>query len=239
MVTGAASGIGRATVHKLAMLGATVIALDRDERGLQQTVDTTQGLCVVRAVDLLRSEDVDAALGEIHERFGPLDVLVNAAGILIRETLVEHSYTSWDKTINLNARVPFRLSRAFLKELLAARKTGSIVNVCSVESLIGARGHVAYTASKGALMMLTKALAYEFGPRGIRVNGVAPGMTATGMNADLRRDETKRADMERVVPLGRFADPSEIAEVIAFLASDKASYLNGSIVVADGGWLTY
>jgi 2-deoxy-D-gluconate 3-dehydrogenase len=182
------------------------------------------------AVDI-RSDD---AL-ELVAAFQPIDVLVNAAGILRRHPFLEHPLESWQETLDVNLKAAFRLSRQYATDHLARGAPGVIVNICSIESFVALPNHVAYTVSKAALLMLTRAFAFELAPHGIRVVGVAPGVTETGMNADLRSDPASAERLRGLIPLGRFARPDEIAAVVVFLASNEASYVVGSVVLADGG----
>jgi NAD(P)-dependent dehydrogenase (short-subunit alcohol dehydrogenase family) len=233
VVTGAGSGIGRATARRLAAEGATVLGLDRDEAGLGETFASLERVewC---AVDI-RSDDALVAISA----FGAVDILVNAAGILRRYRIADHPLEDWQDTLDVNVRAAFRLSRQFAADHVARGAPGVIVNVCSIESYVARPEHVAYTASKGAILMLTRAFAYELAPHGIRVVGVAPGVTETGMNIDLRSQDDASAALRALLPLGRFARPEEIAAVICFLASADASYMTGSVPLVDGGWHTY
>ena len=233
VVTGAGSGIGRAVARRLSHDGDEVLGIDVAEAALSETFAGLAGATWVAAD--VRS---DECLGTV-DAFGAYDVLVNAAGILRRHAFVDHPLDDWQQTLDVNVRAPFRLSRHFAAEHLSRGAAGVIVNVCSTESFVGVTGHAAYTASKAALLMLTRAFALELAPHGIRVVGVAPGVTETGMNADLRSRPEDAERLRGVIPLGRFARPEEIAAAVAFVASDEASYLVGTVVLADGGWHVY
>jgi NAD(P)-dependent dehydrogenase (short-subunit alcohol dehydrogenase family) len=230
-VTGAGSGIGRAAARRLAAEGAGVVGLDRSADGLAGTFAGLDGDWIA---DDVRS---DAATAALRDR-GPFDILVNAAGILRRHGLLEHPHEDWTLTLDVNLRAPFRLAREFARGHREAGTPGAIVNVCSIESFTAAPAHAAYTVSKSALLMLTRALALELAEHGIRVNGIAPGVTATGMNADLRADAARSGALRAKIPLGRFAEPEEPAAAICFLASDDAAYITGAVLPVDGGFLT-
>jgi len=229
LVTGAASGIGRAVARRLAAEGATVVGLDTHGEGLEETFDSIPGAHPLVA---------DASGDEAAAQAGAVDVLVNAAGILLRHDLLEHPLDAWRRTLEVNLRAPLRLARAFARAHIEAGTPGAIVNVCSVESFVALPGHAAYTASKSALLMATRAFALELAPHGIRVNAVAPGVTKTGMNAAMRADPEQAAALAEAIPLGRFAAPEEQAAGICFLASSDASYITGATLGIDGGWLT-
>ena len=231
-VTGAGSGIGRAAARRLAAEGASVFGLDRARDGLQETFADLDD--AAWAAEDVRS---DAATEALRER-GPFDILVNAAGILRRHDLLEHPHDEWMLTLDVNLRAPFRLAREFARGHLASAKPGVIVNVCSIESFTAAPGHAAYTVSKSALLMLTRALALELAEHGIRVNGIAPGVTATAMNAALRADAARADALLAKIPIGRFAAPEDQAAAICFLASDEAAYITGSVLPVDGGFLS-
>jgi NAD(P)-dependent dehydrogenase (short-subunit alcohol dehydrogenase family) len=232
VITGAGSGIGRAVARQLAQEGATVVGFDVSQAGLEETFAAIPE-AGRRVVDVAEIE-ADAALAEV----GSADVLINAAGVLERHGLLEHPLEDWERTLDVNLRAPLRLARAFARAHLRDGTPAAIVNVCSIESFIALAGHAAYTASKSALLMLTRAFALELAPHRIRVNGVAPGVTETDMNAALRADPAAAAALREVVPSGRFASPQEQAAGICFLASDEASYITGAVLPIDGGWLT-
>jgi NAD(P)-dependent dehydrogenase (short-subunit alcohol dehydrogenase family) len=229
LVTGAASGIGRAVARRLASEGAEVVGLDISRDGLQETFASLPGS---------RQLAVDATSDEALAAVGDCEVLVNAAGILERHDLLTHPLEAWRRTLEVNLKAPLRLSREFARARIAAAAPGAIVNVASVESFVALPGHAAYTTSKSALLMLTRAFALELAPHGIRVNAVAPGVTKTGMNAAVRADPERAAALTAAIPLGRFATPEEQAAAICFLASAEAGYVTGATLGVDGGWLT-
>jgi 2-deoxy-D-gluconate 3-dehydrogenase len=232
IVTGAGSGIGRATARRLLLEGARVLGVDISAAGLDETfADSSRAQSVV--ADLGRPDSV-ARLGPL----GRVDVLVNAAGILRRASILEHSVEDWEATLEVNVKAPYRLCREFARAHIQENRPGAIVNVCSVESFTGAMGHVAYTSSKAAILMMTRSFALELAPHDIRVNGVAPGVTTTAMNEAVRADADRSARLLRAIPMRRFGRPEDQAAAICFLASDEAEYVTGSVLPVDGGWLT-
>ena len=231
LVTGAGSGIGRATARRLAAEGAAVVGIDVSAEGLRETFGAVSD-ARLRVVDVTSGEGARAIV-----EAGPADVLVNAAGKLSRHGLLEHPLEAWNRTLDVNLKAPFRLSREFARGHLERGTPATIVNVCSIESFIAIPHHAAYTASKSGLLMLTRAFALELAPHGIRVNGVAPGATETGMNATVRADPGRTRVLVEAIPLGRFATPEEQAAAICFLASEEASYITGAVLAVDGGWL--
>jgi NAD(P)-dependent dehydrogenase (short-subunit alcohol dehydrogenase family) len=230
VVTGAASGQGRATARRLADEGAEVLGIDLNGDGLEETFAGVPG-----GRPLVAEAGSDDCLAAIAA-FGPVDILVNGAGILRRHDFATHPLDDWRRTLDVNVKAPFRLARQFAADHVARGAPGVIVNICSVESFVAAPRHAAYNASKSALLMLTRALAYELGPHGIRVVGVAPGVIETAMNADLRSDPVRVERALQPIRLGRFGTADEVAGTISFLASDDASYVTGSVLLVDGGW---
>jgi 2-deoxy-D-gluconate 3-dehydrogenase len=232
VVTGAGSGMGRATLRRLASEGATVLGLDVSHEGLKESCNQLERATYL-AVDIRDASALDAL-----RAYDP-DILVNAAGILRRYEVLAHPLDDWHATLDVNLKAMFRLSREFAAARVPDRRGGVIVNICSVEAYTAAPAHLAYTVSKSGAVMLTKAFALELAEYGIRVVGIAPGVTMTGMNVALRDDPVRSKQLQDPIPMKRFGHPEEQAAVIAFLASDDASYITGAVVPVDGGWLTH
>ncbi len=230
LVTGAGSGIGAAACARLMSEGARVWALDRAPIADAALAQDLAGVVI---------HDLSGAIpDDLLDEIGHLDVLVNSAGILHRHAFTEHPVDTWNQTLAVNVKAPFRLSSLFASQCIERNAPGAIVNVCSIESFIVIPAHAAYTASKSAALMMTRAFALELAAYGIRVNGIAPGVTATGMNRTLREDPEASKRLAARIPLGRFGQPEEQASAIAYLASDEAAYITGAVLVVDGGWLT-
>jgi NAD(P)-dependent dehydrogenase (short-subunit alcohol dehydrogenase family) len=230
LVTGGTSGIGRAAAEKFAAAGADVVISGRDETKGRETasqIESGGGSVRFVAADLA---DPDAAL-RLAEAAGEVDVLVNNAGIFPFGATHEVAIELVRNVFEVNVTAPFALTAALVPGMLS-RGRGSIVNVSTMVASFGNPGMSAYGASKAALELLTKAWAAEYGPRGIRVNAVAPGPTLTPATAQMGEGLDQ---IVATVPLGRAAGADEIASAIVFLASDDASYINGAILAADGG----
>jgi NAD(P)-dependent dehydrogenase (short-subunit alcohol dehydrogenase family) len=233
IVTGAGSGIGRATAVRLADDGFRLALVDIRTESVTATAAAVGGSAFEADMG-----DRSSALGlvdRVEAQLGTPTVLVNAAGVMHRAPVLEHGLEDWHRVLAVNLDGPFWLAHAFTNRLLAARLPGAIVNVSSVEATWPLRGHVAYSVSKGALLMLTKAMALDAAPHGIRVNAVGPGVIETGMNADLRSDLSASASLVAKIPAGRFGSADEVAEAIAFLCSDSSSYMTGAFLGVDGG----
>ena len=230
LVTGATSGIGRATAEALGREGATVLVSGRDETRGREVVDTIRaagGEAELMAGDLSSAEGV----AEVLHRAGEVDVLVNNAGVFPGGPSHEMTSSAFDEAFAVNVKAPFFLTAA-LAPRMAERGDGAIVNVTTMAAEFGMPGLSVYGASKAATALLTKAWAAEYGPQGVRVNAVSPGPTRTP-GTDAMGDAF--AQIVSTIPLGRAADADEIADAIVFLASDRASYLNGAVVPVDGG----
>lgn len=237
IVTGVASGIGKATAQRLSDEGARLFCVDRDEEGLARVVGQLGDGHIGHLADLSDETACEQVVSSALAHWdGRVHILINAAAVLIREPTLEHTRSAWNLTFDVNLKAPFLLTRDVVAAMIAKQIRGAVVNISSVEAVLPGRGHVAYTASKGAVSMLTRSTAFETAPYGIRVNAVAPGVVATGMNADIREYPKRWAKMLSGTPMGRHAQPEEIAAVIAFLASDDPSFVTGAIVPADGGW---
>ncbi|WP_375401107.1 SDR family NAD(P)-dependent oxidoreductase [uncultured Amnibacterium sp.] len=240
VVTGGGSGIGRASARRLAAEGASVVILDRDGDAAERTAESIalrSGRATGLQVDVAIDHEVEAAVAQIHDRYGRVDVLVNNAGYLRPGTAVTQTIEDWDRTFAVNVRAMFLLSRAVLPGMVD-RGVGSIVNIASTAGLVGEADNIAYATSKGAVVNLTRQLAADFSRAGIRVNCVCPGWVPTGFNDPFLRDmseEEVQAMVEGQVPLGRQGTPEEIAAAVAFLASDEASFIVGQALGVDGG----
>jgi NAD(P)-dependent dehydrogenase (short-subunit alcohol dehydrogenase family) len=243
-VTGAASGNGRAIAEKLLADGAQLVAIDLNPQALQDVFgDRPEVLQVV--ANVADEESVRAGFAQVEEKFGRLDILVNNAGIVKFGTFENLSREEWDQVFAVNSTGPFIVSREAYKLLRAGGGdyTRSIVNITSVEAhiVISSSGHpqIHYNASKGALLQLTRALAVETASSGIRVNAVAPGFIETPFTAEaLGKEEVRNWLLERT-PMGRIGKPEDVANGVAFLASDDASWVTGTTLFVDGGWTIY
>jgi len=230
LITGGTSGIGRATAHALAREGARVLISGRsEERGAEviAAIKASGGEAEFVRANLESAGEVRA----LAERAAEVDILVNNAGVFPAGATHELSEAAFDETFAVNVKAPFLLTAAIAPKMVA-RGGGTIINVTTMAAEFGVPGLSAYGASKAAVALLTKAWAAEYGPRGVRVNGVSPGPTTTP-GTDAMGEGF--AAIVSTIPLGRAADPEEIAEAIVFLASGKASYVNGATLHVDGG----
>jgi 3-oxoacyl-[acyl-carrier protein] reductase len=235
LITGAAQGIGLATALKFAREGATVIACDVKQSGVDATVAQCEALgasVLGFVMDVTQREMVDAVVAQVTARLGRIDVLVNNAGITQDARLQKMTLEQFDRVIDVNLRGVFHCAQA-VTGTMVAQGSGVILNASSVVGLYGNFGQTNYAASKFGVIGFTKTWSRELGPKGIRVNAVAPGFIATPILSTI--PEKVIAEMEHRVPLGRLGQPEEIASVYAFLASDEASYINGTVIEVSGG----
>ena len=230
LVTGAGKGIGREVVRRLAARGASVTALSRSADDLAGLRDETGCETVVAAL-----EDVDAAVASLGAGPG-FDMLVNNAGISALAPALDTSRALFDRVMAVNAYAPLRLAQHMAHGLVARGRPGAIVNVSSVAARQGLADHAAYCASKAALDALTRVLAVELGPHGIRVNSVNPVVTLTPMAERAWSDPAKSGPMLARIPLGRFAQAGDVAEAVLFLLGDGAAMINGTCLDVDGGF---
>jgi NAD(P)-dependent dehydrogenase (short-subunit alcohol dehydrogenase family) len=245
VVTGAASGIGNAIGRRMLDAGASVVFTDVDERGLEASAPQADGRAAWQRADVTDRDDARAAVALATERFGSLDVLVNNAGIITWTDFSDLPLDQWEQVLRVNVTGMFLFAQAAVEAMRrvprAEDETRSIVNIASVEGhvAVASSGHpqVHYNASKGAVVMFTKALAVELAPKRIRVNAIAPGITETPINAaNLAKEGPRRWMLERI-PMGRFGRPDDIADVAVFLASEQARYVTGVSIPVDGGFL--
>ena len=237
VVTGGASGMGAASVRAFATQGARVVVVDRNAEGAKAAAEEVGGLALVG--DVSQSAFCNEVVAAVVKRYGRLDVLVNAAGIIKRTDAIHTSDEAWRQIFGVNVDGIFFMCRAALPHMVA-RHSGVIVNFGSIWGDIGAAGVAAYCATKGAVHNLTRAMALDHARDNIRILAVCPGEVDTPMLASERTAPPTRAFLDdladRTIPVGRLAQPEEIARVVVFLASDAASYMTGSLVAVDGGF---
>lgn len=240
IVTGAASGIGRAIALDLAGLGASVVAADKAIGGAQEVmkeIESAGGRAIATETDVTDKKEVEQMVQQTIESFGKIDILVNNAGIIARNSVMDIQEEELDRTFDINLKGVVLCSQAAARHMIE-RKSGKIVNLgsslssrASVCNLSG--GGADYCASKAAVQAFTRSLAMELGPYGINVNAVAPGTTNTPMHEGLW--EMAAAYFQNSVPLGRLAEPEDIADVVAFLVTDAARYITGQTIHVNGG----
>ena len=238
-MTGAGSGIGRATAELFAEQGAAVVVADLDSTGEETAAAITAagGIATFVRTDVSQESDVAAAVAAAEAAYGPLDAAFNNAGVgAPRAAFEEDDAADWDRLMSVNLRGVWLCMKHELA-VMVPRKSGTIVNTSSVAGVVGTAGLAAYTAAKHGVVGLTRTAAVEHGCNGIRVNALAPGLTNTALVKDLVDDpDVDMNELFAVTPLGRMAEPSEIAEAALWLTSSKSSYVTGHVLVADGGF---
>jgi len=236
VVTGGSRGIGRAISLELARSGARIVLTCREDlhraRATVAEIEKAGGQAAAVAMDVRRPEDVKALAERVGSEFGGADILVNNAGVIKDALFPFMKEEDWDYVVDVDLKGAFRVTKALIRGMLH-KGYGRIVNVVSVSGISGHAGQANYSAAKGGLIAFTKALALEFAPRGITVNAVAPGLVDTEIIAHLKEDA--RREFVGRIPMARFGTPEEIASVVGFLASEKASYVTGQVWRADGG----
>ncbi len=243
LITGGASGIGRAIAQHFAGEGASVVIADRDTtRGQAAAREIQQrgGSSIFFSCDVTVADDCRRAVQKTSEAFGPLNLLVNNAGIIARRSVVDLEEEEWDRVMDVNVKSVYLMSK-FAIPIMRAAGGGNIINTSSGWGLAGGPNAAVYCASKGAVVLLTKAMAIDFGPDGIRVNCLCPGDTDTDMlREEARQLEQAEADVlaeSARRPLGRVGTPDDIAKAALFLAADQSGYVTGTTLVVDGGGL--
>lgn len=244
IVTGAGSGNGRAIARRFLQEGAKVAIADINLQGAQETIElagATAEQAIALKVDVTNKAEVEKMVADVVSKFGRVDILVNNAGIVGFTPFLELSEEEWDRVHNVNLKAPFLCSQAVAKEMIKQGDGGRIINITSVEAhiVVSSSGSCQphYNSSKGGLNMLTKALALELAAKGIRVNAIAPGVVETPFTAQgLKNPQILRWILDRV-PVGRVAQPEDIANAALFLALDESDYITGSTIFVDGGWM--
>ena len=236
IVTGAAGGIGAAIVARFLDEGATVVGLGRRQEPMDRLAAAHPGAALHTAiVDLLDADAIAGTAAEWIERLGQVHVLVNCAGVALAAKVLDITLDQWNETIQTNLTAAFLLSQALGRHMVE-NGGGAIVNISSVDAFIAESPWAGYNASKAGLNQLTRSMAFELGHLGLRCNAVAPGFTMTPM-MDYSQNEDVWRQYMRIIPMRRFATPAEQANVVLFLASDEASYINGETIRCDGGEL--
>jgi 3-oxoacyl-[acyl-carrier protein] reductase len=237
LVTGGTSGIGLATAHRFLDEGSRVFVTGIGIEEISAALDGLRDLGEVDGVggDVSREPDVEAIVERATTFLGRIDVLINNAGIARKSSFLDTGSDDWDRIIAVNLRGMFLVARAAARLMVADRSGGAIVNMASTNALGGERGFVAYNASKGGVLQLTRTMAVELGGRGIRVNCLCPGFVDTPLNRELATEREFRDYERSQIPLGRRGTAEEIAAAYAFLASDEASFVHGAGLVVDGG----
>ena len=233
IVTGAGQGIGRGIAEKLAAEGATVAVADLNEVTAKETAAAIGG--VGMHADVTSRESVDAMVAQVHRQFGRIDVLVNNAGWDKASPFVDSDPADWDRVIAINLYGVLHTCKAVLP-IMAEQGSGSVVNLASDAGRVGSSGEAVYSAAKGGVIAFTKAIARESARHGVNANAVCPGPTDTALFASMGGDNPKLRDaLTKAIPFRRLAQPSDLANVVAFLASDEASYVTGQTVSVSGG----
>jgi gluconate 5-dehydrogenase len=237
LITGSSAGIGYALARSLAAAGATVILNGRNEARLAQAADTLRSLGATAHTshfDVTDAESVSAAIARLEDSVGAIDILVNNAGMQRRAPLEDFSIANWDELMRTNLDSVFLVGKA-VAHYMIPRGRGKIINVCSVQSELGRPNIAAYTASKGAVKMLTKGMAIDWGPHGLQVNGLGPGYFKTELTEALVNNPEFSSWLIGRTPSRRWGDVEDLAGAAVFLASDASNFVNGHILYVDGG----
>lgn len=238
IVTGANTGLGQGMAVALSEAGAKVVGVAR--RSCDETkalIEQSGGSFAEVIADLSDMEVILKIIEEAVKAFGRVDILVNNAGLIKRCDAIEFSEADWDSVIQVNQKIVFFLSQAFAKKLIEQGEGGKIINICSMLSYQGGIRVPSYTASKSAVMGLTKAMANEWAAHNINVNAIAPGYMATNNTAQLRSDSDRSEQIIERVPAGRWGTPEDMKGAVVYLASRASDYVNGFTLAVDGGWL--
>jgi len=242
LITGGSLGIGKATAERFASEGARVLITARRAEPLEATARELRerygGEVLTFQMDVSKKADVDRMMAFVMEKLGGVDILINNAGIAYTEPFLEITEERWDEVININLKGQFLVGQAVAREMAKAH-SGVIINMGATNGLVGELHYAHYNASKGGITLLTKSMALDLAPYGIRVNCVAPGYIVTPLSSGMDSEEFVKEYIEKYIPLGRTGNPEEVASVYAFLASDDASFITGEVIVVDGGQLAF
>jgi 2-dehydro-3-deoxy-D-gluconate 5-dehydrogenase len=237
IVTGGSTGLGAGMAVGLAEAGADIVLVDRTE--CSETADRVKAMgrrSIYIVADLSTIEPIEIIVRKTIEEFGKIDILVNNAGIIRRTPAIEFSEKDWDEVMAINSKTVFFLCQAVAKDMMK-RKYGKIINISSLLAFQGGILVPSYSASKGAVAQVTKALANEWAEHGITVNAIAPGYMATNNTKQLRDDATRAKSILGRIPAGRWGVPDDLKGAAVFLASSASDYVNGHVLIVDGGWM--
>jgi len=234
IVTGSGRGIGRAIALKLAEVGATVVVNDIDEavKGVAEEIEAMGRKSLPVLADVSSSSDVARLVEETMAAYGRIDILVNNAGINRDQLLLRMSEEDWDKVLNVNLKSVFLCTKAVLRPM-AKQRWGRIISISSIVGIVGNQGQANYASAKAGIIGFTRTIAKEVASHGITANAIAPGFIDTEMTQRLK--EEWKQELKRQIPLGDFGSPRDVAEAVAFLASDEARYITGQVLGVDGG----
>lgn len=237
VVTGGASGIGEATVRKFCANGASVVIADLNNKGqlLADELTKANHKVIFIKMDVTSEQENKLLVNKAIQSFGGLDIVFANAGIADDAPIDQLSFGKWKRTIDINLNAVYLLDKYAIEYWLNNNKKGVIVNCGSIHSWVGKHGVTAYAASKGGVKLLTQTLAIDYASKGIRVNAVCPGYIDTPLLSGI--DQIAKKDLEDLHPIGRLGKPEEVANVVSFLASDEASFVNGTAILVDGGYV--
>jgi 2-dehydro-3-deoxy-D-gluconate 5-dehydrogenase len=237
LVTGGSTGLGQGMAMGLAEAGADIALVDYVESTeTVQLIEKIGRKVISIKADLMKMESIPLVVEKTLEKFGKIDILINNAGIIRRTPAIDFSEKDWDDVMTLNSKTVFFLTQAAARDMMK-RGYGKVINVASLLAFQGGVFVPSYSASKGAVAQITKALANEWAAKGLTINAIAPGYMATNNTSAIRADEAREKSIKERIPAGRWGLPSDLQGVAVFLASHASDYVNGHVLVVDGGWL--
>lgn len=238
IVTGCSTGLGQGMTVGLAEAGANIVGVDYvDAPETKEKVESLGREYLGIKANLLTVEPIEDIIRKTLDRFGKIDILINNAGIIRREDAIDFTEKDWDDVISINTKTLFFFSQSVAKQYIKQKTGGKIINIASMLSFQGGIRVPSYTASKSAVMGITRALANEWAKYDININAIAPGYMSTNNTAALRADKERNEAILGRIPAGRWGDPQDVAGPAVFLASEAANYINGYTIAVDGGWL--
>jgi 2-deoxy-D-gluconate 3-dehydrogenase len=241
IVTGGGSGIGKAIATGLVQAGAEIVIVGRNKERLEKTAGEIRafgGPAIPIQADISRMGDIKSLVDRTVKEFGKIDFLFNNAGTIRRGSSEDFSEKDWDEVISTNLKGPFFLAQAVARVMISQKRKGKIINTSSLIAVQGGKRVPAYAASKGGLAQVTKTMANDWAKYNILVNAIGPGWVKTELTEALQQDKDRYAEILGRIPLGRWADPEDLAGAAVFLASDASDYITGQTVFVDGGWLS-